>query len=202
MVENLISMLIFVGPSGVGKSTLANEFLRTFPSKFSFSISHTTRSLRGNEVDGKHYYFITKEQMKEKIENNEMLEFDEVHSNFYGTSKSEIERITKNGQISIMDVSIKGAINLKKSDFKSFSIFLLPPSFEELERRLRGRRTESDEKINERLENAKKEIEFSEKNPQHFDQILVNDDLKISYKKLKEILLEKFGKQFNFFEKN
>ena len=178
-------LIILSAPSGAGKTTLVKHLLETVDG-IEFSISCATRSPRENELDGKDYYFIRPEEFKQKIENEEFAEWEEVYTdNFYGTLKSEIERIWEKGNSVIFDIDVVGGINLKKLyPENSLSIFIMPPSIEELENRLRGRKTESEEKIQIRVDKAEKEILLAKE----FDTILVNDDLKQSQHEIVEMV--------------
>ncbi len=167
--------LIFSAPSGSGKTTIVKHLVENNPS-LGFSISASTRDRRGRtEQDGKDYYFLTPEEFKKKIDNDEFIEWEEVYAgNFYGTLKSEIERIWKEGRDVIFDVDVKGGINLKKYfGDRALSIFVKVPSFEVLKERLQNRGTESEESLSRRLFKAKFEMAFADK----FDVVLLNEDL-------------------------
>lgn len=167
--------LIFSAPSGSGKTTLVRHLLNN-NSDLGFSISASTRDKRGRtEQDGKDYHFLTPEQFKQKIDNGDFIEWEEVYAgNFYGTLKTEIEKIWENGKNVIFDVDVKGGINLKKYfGDKALAIFVKVPSMEVLENRLKERGTESDESLSRRLFKAKFEMTFQDK----FDVVLVNEDL-------------------------
>lgn len=166
--------IIFSAPSGAGKTTIVKYLLKQNLG-LEFSISACSRNPRGNEIDGKDYYFLSVEEFSKKIKNDEFIEWEEVYKdNFYGTLKSEVNRIWKNKQVVIFDVDVIGGINLKKK-FKdqALSIFVQAPSIEELEKRLRIRSTESEEKIQIRLKKAKEEL----KKASEFDMILTNNNL-------------------------
>ena len=166
--------VIFSAPSGSGKSTIVHALLdKGLP--LEFSISATSRDPRGKEVDGKDYYFLGVEGFKKCLEKDELLEWEEVYSNqFYGTLKSETTRIWSNNKAVIFDVDVYGGLNLKKHfGDKALTVFVMPPSIEELENRLKGRNTENQEKIKMRLAKAKEEL--AQKDP--FDVIILNDDL-------------------------
>ena len=154
--------------------------------KLDFSISATSRPSRGNEVDGKDYYFISTNQFKKHIENNDFVEWEEVyHDNFYGTLKSEINRIWSTGKNVIFDIDVKGGLNIKKQyPAQTLAIFVQPPSIEEMEIRLRNRQTDTEEKILERVAKAAKEVKFAK----DFDVILLNDDLEIAKQKAFELV--------------
>ncbi len=168
-MKNLI--LIVSGPSGAGKSTL----LSTLPEEdFYFSVSHTTREPRPGEIHGKDYYFIDRKTFLEMLERGEFLEWIEVHSNYYGTAKSEIKRAFSQGKHLVLDVEVIGVSNLKKYfGPDAVTIFIAPPSLEVLEARLRSRGTENEEKIKERLARAKLELTYAP----FFDYVIVNDEL-------------------------
>ncbi len=167
--------LIFSAPSGSGKTTIVKYLLENNPD-LGFSISASTRDRRGRtEVDGKDYHFLTPEEFKEKIDANEFIEWEEVYAgNFYGTLKSEIERIWAEGKNVIFDVDVKGGINLKKYfGDKALAIFVKVPSIEILAQRLNSRGTETEESLSRRLFKAKFEMSFQDK----FDVVLLNEDL-------------------------
>lgn len=170
-----LSPLIICGPSGVGKGTLIARMMKEFPDAFCFSVSHTTRAPRPGEVNGVHYHFLPLVEMQQNINEGQFVEHAGVHSNLYGTSSAELESVRAQGKIAVLDIDIKGAKQLKQNLKDAHYIFLMPPSVDVLERRLRGRNTESEEKIQLRLENAKDEIEFSNE-VGFFDQVIIADD--------------------------
>lgn len=174
-------LIVFSAPSGSGKTTIVHHLLTSPELKLDFSISATSRPSRGKEVDGKDYYFISADQFKNHIVNNEFVEWEEVyHNNFYGTLKSEIKRIWDNGKNVIFDIDVKGGLNIKRQyPEQTLAIFVQPPSIEEMEIRLRNRQTDTEEKILERVAKAEKEIKFAK----DFDVILLNDDLEIAKEK-------------------
>jgi guanylate kinase len=169
-------MLIVSAPSGSGKSTIVQWLMREHPElKLYFSISCTSRAPRGSEQDGVEYFFLTPDAFKEKIQNNEFLEYEEVYADrFYGTLKQQVENQRNQGQNVVFDVDVKGGVNIKRYyGDEALSIFIQPPSVEELRRRLTGRGTDTPEAIEERLAKAEYELTFA---PQ-FDHVVVNDDL-------------------------
>ncbi len=169
-------LLIFSAPSGSGKSTIVNWLMKEHPElKLYFSISCTSRSPRGTEQNGVEYFFLTPEEFRQRIDNDEYLEFEEVYENrFYGTLKAQVERQLEAGQNVVFDVDVKGGINIKKFyGERAMSLFIQPPSVEELRRRLEGRGTDTPEAIENRLAKAEYELTFA---PQ-FDHIVVNDNL-------------------------
>lgn len=179
--------VIFSAPSGAGKTTIVHHLLKQNLG-LEFSVSACSREPRENEVDGKDYYFLGTAAFREKIKDNAFVEWEEVYTNnFYGTLKSEMERIWNEGRTVIFDVDVIGGLNLKKQFGEdALAVFVQPPSYEELEKRLRTRSTESEEKINQRMEKANKELSFADK----FDVILVNDDLTIACSKAEAIVEE------------
>jgi len=167
--------LIFSAPSGSGKTTIVKHLLEN-NSTLGFSISASTRDKRGRtEKNGKDYYFLSPDEFKQKIDAGEFIEWEEVYAgNFYGTLKSEIERIWREGKDVVFDVDVQGGIKLKQYfGDKALAIFVKVPSFEALQERLKGRGTESEESLSRRLFKAKFEMAFADK----FDEIIVNDDL-------------------------
>ncbi len=169
-------LLIFSAPSGSGKSTIVQWLMKEHPElRLYFSISATSRAPRGTEKDGVEYFFLTPEEFRKRIENDEFLEYEEVYQDrFYGTLKAQVERQLAEGQNVVFDVDVKGGVNIKKFyGEQALSLFIQPPSVEELRRRLVGRATDSAEAIENRLAKASYELTFA---PQ-FDQVIVNDDL-------------------------
>lgn len=167
-------VIIVTAPSGAGKTTIVKHLITGF-SQLAFSVSATTRKQRPDETNGEDYYFISAEEFKNKIANNEFVEWQEVYSGtFYGTLKAEVEKLWAQNKVVIFDVDVKGAVNLKKKfGDKALSIFIKPPSEEELEKRLKNRATESPDKIEERISKAKEELQFEE----YFDESVENDYL-------------------------
>src|SRR6476620_8268962 len=168
-------LIIFSAPSGAGKTTIVHHLLSTFPDKISFSISATTRPSRGEERHNKDYYFVSKEEFLHKVAKHEFVEFEEVYSGtFYGTLKSEIQRIWDEGKSVIFDLDVEGGLRLKKKyGDNALAIFVQPPSLEVLVERLTGRGTDSDEKLKERIKKAEKELTYAPK----FDIVLKNNVL-------------------------
>lgn len=184
--------IIFSAPSGAGKTSIVNHLLSK-ELNLEFSISACSRAARGNEKDGKEYYFLGKDKFKELIRKDEFIEWEEVYrDNFYGTLKSEINRIWNSGKIVIFDVDVIGGLNLKKEfQNNSLAIFVQPPSYQDLETRLRQRNTESEEKIKQRMDKARKELSFASE----FDSILVNDDLLKACKEAEALIKDFIFKQ-------
>ena len=169
-------LLIFSAPSGSGKSTIVNFLMQEHPElNMHFSISCTTRAPRGTEKNGVEYFFLTPEEFKAKIAEGAFVEYEEVYTDrFYGTLKSQVENQINNGENVVFDVDVKGGCNLKKIfGSEALSVFVQPPSVEELRRRLVGRATDAPEVIEQRLAKAEEELTYAPK----FDVIIVNDDL-------------------------
>mmetsp|Transcript_15130 Transcript_15130/g.20608 ORF Transcript_15130/g.20608 Transcript_15130/m.20608 type:complete len:414 (-) Transcript_15130:177-1418(-) len=179
--EDLPRPVVFCGPSGVGKGTLIEMLMKRFPNdQFGFSVSHTTRKPREGEVDGVHYNFSTVDDMKKEIEEGKFIEYAEVHGNYYGTSVASVEKVQSAGKICILDIDVQGVQSVKKSALKPLYLFISPPSMEQLESRLRGRGTETEEAMKKRLGNAAKEMEYGQ-GEGNFDRIFVNDDLEATF---------------------
>lgn len=178
-------LVIFSAPSGAGKTTIVRHLLQKFP-QLSFSISATTRELRGTEEHQNDYYFISKEDFLHKIAHQEFVEFEEVYSGtFYGTLRSEIERIWDEGKHVIFDIDVEGGLRLKrKYEDDALAIFVQPPSLEVLKERLTGRGTDSEEKLQERFIKAEKELLYADK----FDIVLKNYDLDTACKEAEKII--------------
>ena len=179
-------VIIFSAPSGAGKSTVVNHLLSLHP-EFEFSVSATSRKPRGNEQDGVEYYFIDAERFRALIAAQAFVEYEEVYQDrFYGTLKSEVERIWSKGHVIIFDVDVKGGVNLKKyfAD-AALSVLIVPPDLEVLEKRLRGRGTDSEEAIRERLAKAASELAFAHG---RFDRELVNDKLEDTFAEAEAIV--------------
>eukprot|EP01033_Poteriospumella_lacustris_P008342 gene8343-6020_t len=175
--------VVIAGPSGVGKGALITRLLATFPDAFGFSVSHTTRGPRPGEVDGQHYNFVTKEAFEAALAENAFVEHALVHTNYYGTSFAAIDKVRAQGKVCILDIDIQGVQNVKRSALHCKYLFVAPPNFDELERRLRGRGTETEEKILVRLHNAREEVTYGTTGG-NFDVVLVNDDLDAAFEKL------------------
>jgi guanylate kinase len=185
-------MLIVSAPSGSGKSTIVNWLMKEHPElKLYFSISCTSRAPRGTEQNGVEYFFLTPEEFRQRIENNEFLEYEEVYENrFYGTLKQQVERQREAGQNVVFDVDVKGGVNIKKYyGDEALSLFIQPPSVEELRKRLVGRATDTPEAIEERLAKAEYELTFASQ----FDRVVVNDDLETAKQEALHIVKEFLG---------
>ncbi len=185
-------LFVFSAPSGSGKTTIVHHLLNQKELNLDFSISATSRPKRGKEIDGKDYHFISQEEFDRYIKKDDFVEWEEVYQdNFYGTLKSEIERIWAEGKHVIFDIDVIGGLRIKEQfPGKTLAIFVQPPSMEEMERRLRNRKTDTEEKIQERVAKAARELKFAK----DFDVILINDDLETA-KKDAEILVNDFIKK-------
>ena len=179
-------VVIFSAPSGAGKTTVVKHLLAMSEFNLSFSISACSRKKREGEVDGKDYYFLSADEFRKKIENNDFLEWEEVYADhFYGSLKSEVDRLTAAGKNVVFDVDVKGGLNIKKYyGENALAVFVMPPSVEVLEKRLRDRSTDSEEAIRTRIDKAVYELSFSEK----FDVVLVNDKLDETFAKAEKLI--------------
>ncbi len=175
MPSPLHKVIIIAAPSGAGKTSVTRHLLDAMPEKLAFSISCATRQPRNKEQDGLDYYFITPELFEEKIQQQEFAEWEMVYEGkYYGTLKSELKRIWDNGQAPLLDVDVKGGINIQQQyPLQSLSLFIEPPSIDELERRLRARGTETVESLKARIDKASYELDFKTQ----FDKIIINDKL-------------------------
>ena len=182
-------LIIFSAPSGAGKSTLVQHVLKQPGFNLAFSISATSRPPRGQEVNGREYYFLSADEFRGKIAHGDFLEYEEVYAGcFYGTLRSEVERLWAAGHNVIFDVDVKGGLNIKQQyGDRALAIFIAPPSLDVLEQRLRGRATDSTEKIAERIGKAEYEMTFAPR----FDHTIVNDDLRQAQSEV-EMLIREF----------
>jgi guanylate kinase len=182
-MNNYKSLIVISSPSGGGKSTIAKHLMNLYPS-LDFSVSATTRKKREGEIDNKDYFFLTKEEFLEKIKQNDLIEYEEIFGNLYGTLKSEVSKSIDTNKTILFDVDVKGALSLKKHfPNQTLLIFIAPPNLEVLEDRLRKRRTETEEEINRRLDRAEEEDKYRDK----FDELIINDNLEESFRKIEEI---------------
>jgi guanylate kinase len=178
-------LIIFSAPSGAGKTTIVKHLLQKYPT-LSFSISATTREARGDEQHEKDYYFISQEAFLHKVAHQEFVEFEEVYNGtFYGTLRSEIQRIWNEGKHVIFDIDVEGGLRLKrKYEENALAIFVQPPSLEVLKERLTGRGTDSESKLKERFIKAEKELKYADK----FDVILKNYDLEVACQEAEQLI--------------
>ncbi|MDR3012761.1 MAG: guanylate kinase [Chitinispirillales bacterium] len=171
-------ILVFSAPSGAGKTTLLTHLTENVPGLV-YSISATTRAPRTGEVDGTHYFFLTKEEFEHKAANNEFAEWQEVHGNYYGTPKTFIDSVIESGRHVVMDIDVFGKLKFDKAYPQAAGIMIVPPSMEHLENRLKSRATDEEEVIRLRLENARTEMEAAETQGK-YEYTIVNDDLEIA----------------------
>lgn len=178
-------LIILTAPSGAGKTSITKHLLKRFP-QLSFSISAATRERREHEKDGVDYYFLTPEEFQEHIRDNAFIEWEMVYEGkYYGTLRKELDRIWNKNEVPVLDIDVKGAIHVQKQfPGNSLSLFIEPPSVEELKRRLESRGTETPETLQARINKAAYEISFK----QHFDRIVVNDDLSKACKEAEDII--------------
>lgn len=181
--------LVISGPSGVGKGTLYNKLFAAHPDTFTLSVSHTTRKPRDGEQDGVHYHFVSMQDFEDLIAKDGFVEHAKFGSNRYGTSKATIEEQTAKGKVVVLDIEMEGVKQIKASSIAARYVFIQPPSFEALEKRLRGRGTETEDAVSKRLEQAKVELEYA-KTPNVHDIQIVNDDLEKAYKELEDYVFK------------
>ena len=184
------TLFVFSGPSGVGKGTLNAKLFAEFGEQMAFSVSATTRAPREGEIDGKHYFFIDKQEFENRIANNDFLEYAQFAGNCYGTPRSYVMSLLEAGKNVLLEIEVQGAMQVMERMPDCVSIFVLPPSFEELERRLRGRGTETEDKIVKRLQTAKGELAYADK---YRYQVVNGGDLEQAYQELRSIYLKETG---------
>lgn len=180
-------LLIFSAPSGSGKTTLV-KYIMEKQDNLAFSISATSRNRRGKEVDGQDYYFLSADEFRNKISSNDFVEWEEVYTNrYYGTLKTEVDRIRKSGNHVVFDVDVVGGVNIKSIyDDQALAIFVMPPSIEALRDRLIARGSDSEQDIQTRIDKAEFELTFADK----FDKVVINDDLEKAKKEALELVLD------------
>ncbi|KAK0726489.1 P-loop containing nucleoside triphosphate hydrolase protein [Apiosordaria backusii] len=179
--------IVISGPSGVGKGTLYGRLFQNHPDTFTLSVSHTTRGPRPGETNGVHYHFVTKDEFLALKAADGFIESAQFGDNFYGTSKATIEEQKAKGKVTVLDIEVEGVKQIQAQKYPARYVFIAPPSEEALEKRLRGRGTESEESVQKRLKQAKIELEYA-KVPGVHEKIIVNDDLDAAYKELEEFV--------------
>lgn len=179
-------LIVFSGPSGVGKGTVRKYFQNDESLKLAYSISMTTRSPRAGEIDGVDYFFVTREQFEESIQKGELLEYAEFVGNYYGTPLSYVEKLRNEGKNVLLEIEVQGMLQVKEKCKDALTIFIVPPSMEELERRIRGRRSESEEIIQARLAKAEKEMKLESE----YKFVVCNDCAEEAAKKITQIIKE------------
>lgn len=185
-------LLVVSAPSGAGKTTIVKEVLSHFPS-FRFSVSATTRQIRVGETDGKDYFFLTRQEFEKRIAAGDLVEYEEIYSNYYGTLKSEVEKALSNGEDIVFDVDVKGGLSIKVKFPEAVLIFVKPPSLEILKQRLAGRGSESPEQVEKRVARVPMELEKGEL----YDYIIINDELKRAVNEVFDIINRKLSERSN-----
>ena len=187
-MPSLHKIIIITAPSGAGKTSITKHLLKTFPDQLEFSVSATTRQRREYERDGVDYHFMSVEEFKERIQNNSFVEWEMVYEGkYYGTLKSEIHRIWKAEKTPLLDIDVQGAVHVQQQHHEqTLSIFIEPPSVDELKKRLNSRGTETPESLATRLNKATYELSFKD----HFGKIIVNDNLERACKEAEEIVAD------------
>ncbi|KAG7107289.1 Guanylate kinase like protein [Verticillium longisporum] len=178
--------LVISGPSGVGKGTLFKLLFQRHPDTFTLSVSHTTRGPRAGEQDGVDYHYVTKDAFHDLVAHDGFVEHAQFGDNLYGTSKKTIADQTAKGKVVVLDIEMEGVKQVQKSDMDARYVFVAPPSADELERRLRGRGTESEASIQKRLAQAKVELAYAETGVH--DKVIINEDLETAYKELEDFV--------------
>ena len=176
-------LIVISGPSGVGKGTVLKEFLKTAKNTF-LSVSATTRKPRKGEINGENYFYVSKEQFEEMLKNGEIIEHTVYNGNYYGTPCTPVQKAIDDGKNVILEIEVDGCMQVKKVFEDALTIFIMPPSFDELIERLTGRHTETPEQIQGRLNRAKEEIAFKE----NYDVVLINDTVENAAKELGKII--------------
>jgi guanylate kinase len=179
------SLIVISAPSGSGKTTIARAIMQRYPAIL-FSVSATTRPRRKTEVDGKDYFFLSREEFQKRIEAGALVEWEEIYGDLYGTLRSEVERTLREGGIMLFDVDIKGALSIKRHYPEAVLIFVRPPSVDSLEERLKGRKTENEPALHRRLERVPMELDLG----RHCDYEVVNDDLEKAIREVERIILQ------------
>ncbi|WP_282929657.1 guanylate kinase [Anaerococcus sp. Marseille-Q7828] len=176
-------LLVVSGPSGVGKGTVLHDLMNT-QKNLVYSVSATTRNRRDGEIEGVSYFYKTHDEFKQMIDEDEFLEYAKVHNNYYGTPKEFVERKINEGKIVVLEIDVQGAVNVKQNTENAVFIFLAPPSLSELKNRIVGRGTETEQDINVRMKNARKELEYIK----YYDYLVINDHINSAINSVNEII--------------
>ena len=184
-------LIVISGPSGVGKGTVRDKFMHDPELKIAYSISMTSRKMRAGEKDGVDYYFVTREQFEEAVKNGELLEWTEFVGNYYGTPLANVEKLRNEGKNVLLEIEVEGAMNVKEKCPDAVTIFITPPSMEELEKRIRGRRTEPEEIVQQRLAKASREMTMVNQ----YKYIVCNDDADEAAELIKVIIRHNMAQQ-------
>lgn len=179
-------LIVLSGPSGVGKGTVREELFKDETLNLAYSISMTTRKPRPNEREGKDYFFVEEDDFKDKIQKGELLEYAQFVGNYYGTPKFYVEQLLDEGKNVVLEIEVQGALQVMEKCPQALTIFLVPPSFEELERRIRGRRTETEDVVKQRLDKARKELATK----YEYKYVVENDDVIKAKNRIAEIIKE------------
>lgn len=177
-------LIILSGPSGVGKGTVRQELFKDESLNLAYSISMTTRKPRPNEKDGIDYFFVEEDEFLKKIDNGELLEYAQFVGNYYGTPQFYVEQLLDEGKNVVLEIEVQGALQVMAKRPDALTIFLVPPSFEELERRIRGRRTEPEDVVKERLDKARKEIATKDE----YKYVVENDNVELAKQQISKII--------------
>ena len=177
-------LIAFSAPSGAGKTTIVRKLVQKYP-QMVISISATTRAKRPNEKEGKDYFFLNHKEFEQAVQRDAFLEYEEVFGNYYGTLKSTVENFRSQGKIVLFDIDVNGALAVKQYNPDALLIFIKPPSKEELIRRLKGRKSESEEAINKRL----KRLDFEYSKADSFDHVIINDDLESAFREIESLIV-------------
>ena len=188
MVERVKKGLLIIlsGPSGVGKGTVRQELFKDESLNLSYSISMTTRKPRPTETEGVDYFFVDEKTFVDKVAKGELLEWARFVGNYYGTPKEHVDKLLNEGKNVVLEIEVQGALQVMKKCPDALTIFLVPPSLEELEKRIRGRRTESEDIVKERMDKARKEI----KTKDEYKYVVTNDDVNVAKEKIAQIIRE------------
>ncbi len=192
MTEQKGAIIAISAPSGTGKTTIVQKILKAFP-ELVFSISATTRKKRENEIDGVHYFFISEDEFKSKINNNEFVEWEKFYDYYYGTYKEYIEENINNGKSVIVEIDVNGALALKQIYPEAVLVYIIPPSLDELIKRLKNRRTESEADLQKRIQRVKMELSLMDK----FDYFVENNDLDVAVLETKSLIKKIINKEYN-----